>query len=107
MNNKEYLNYLIENYQMNNANSEGLKDYLRQVRASLNPSGKEETQTSTSKGFQKSIGSGKITGGMNMYPEHESKNTIFNQQGATNFFMLALLTFFFETMFILLSLYIY
>ena len=99
MNNKEYLEYLITNYQKNNTQDENLKEYLR-------PS-KEESQTNSSKQFQKSIGPGNVTGGCNMYPTYESKNTIFNQQGTTNFFMLALITFFFETIFILLSLYIY
>lgn len=107
MDNKEYLEKLIENYKARNNSTEGLIEYLKQVNSTINQSTKEESSISPSKGYQKTIGAGKVTGGLNMYPEHESKGTIFNQQGITNFFMLGFITLFFEAMFILLSLCIY
>lgn len=107
MDNKQYLEYLITSYIAKNNSTEGLKEYLQQVSEVINPADKEENQVSNSKGYQKTLGTGKVTGGVNMYPVHEAKNTIFNQRGITNFFMLGFITFFFEIIFILLSLCIY
>lgn len=107
MDNKQYLEYLIQSYIAKNNSAEGLKEYLQQVSTTISPTSQEEVQNSPSKGYQKTLGTGSATGGLNMYPEHNEKSTIFNQQGITNFFMLGLITLFFETIFILLSLCIY
>lgn len=107
MDNKEYLEKLIQDYKAKNNSREGLIEYLKQVNNAIASPTQEEKGVSASKGYQKKIGTGSLTGGLNMYPEYEQKNTIFNQQGITNFLMLGLITFFFEVMFILLSLCIY
>ena len=107
MDNKQYLEHLITAYVAKNNSTEGLKEYLKQVSNAINPIEKEESHTTNSKSHQKTLGTGKVTGGLNMYPVHEQKNTIFNQRGITNFFMLCFITLFFETIFILLSLCIY
>ena len=50
----------------------------------------------------KSIGAGSVTGGLSMYPVYDEKKA-----GKLNIILLAVLSFFFETLFILLSLFIY
>lgn len=107
MNNKEYLEKLIENYKAQNNSTDGLIEYLKQVNSAISQTKQEESQNSPSKAYQKTIGTGKVTGGLNMYPEHQQQNSIFNQQGIVNFFMLGFITLFFEMLFILLSLCIY
>lgn len=107
MDNKQYLEYLIAAYVAKNKSTDGLKEYLQQVSGVIGSESKEESQSVASKGYQKTLGTGKVAGGLNMYPQHQEKNTIFNQHGIINFFMLGFITFFFEAIFILLSLCIY
>ena len=107
MDNKQYLEYLIASYVAKNKSTDGLKEYLQQVSKMIGTETKEESQSVTSKGYQKTLGAGKVTGGLNMYPQHQEKSTIFNQHGIVNFFMLSFITLLFEGIFILLSLCIY
>lgn len=107
MDNKQYLETLIANYIAKNKTTEGLKEYLMQVRQVALPSQKEEDGPSQTKVSQKKIGTGTVTGGLNMYPEHHEQNSIFNQHGIVNFLMLGFITLFFEVFFILISLCIY
>ncbi len=50
----------------------------------------------------KTIGAGNVTGGLSMYPVYDDKKA-----GKLNVFLLAILSFFFETFFIILSIYIF
>lgn len=107
MNNKEYLEHLINNYIARNNSKEGLKEYLQHVSEVMNSSkeAKENSSDGNSKGFQKVYKNSNYKG-YNMYSNDE-RDTIFNQQGIVNFLMLGLLSFFFEILFVILSLCIY
>lgn len=107
MNNKEYLEHLINNYIARNNSKEGLKEYLQQVNKVINPINeeKENSQDGSSKGFQKVYKSSNYKD-YKLYSGGEN-NSIFDQRGIVNFLMLGLLSFFFEVLFVVLSLCIY
>lgn len=111
MDNIEYLEQLIDTYMKENdaPTPEGLKNYLMAIRKNLSPGSMETSSASKGKAIQKSLGTGNVTGGLNMYPEYQDKDEgfLFNQQGITNFFSLALITFSFSILFIIISLFIY
>lgn len=107
MDNKEYLELLINSYIEQNKTTAGLPEYLKEAKNLFYTKQKEESGKTETKVAQKKIGAGSVTGGLNMYPEHHEQNFIFNQHGITNFFMLSFITLLSEVLFILISLCIY
>ena len=107
MNNKEYLEHLINNYITKNNSTVGLKEYLQQVNKVIRPINEEQEEISDSngKGFQKVYKSSSYKT-YNLYSNMEDA-TIFDKRGFANFLMLGLLSFFFEVLFVILSLCIY
>ena len=75
MDNKQYLEHLIANYIEKHKTKDGLKEYLAQINQLLYPTAKEENGPSQTKVAQKKIGTGTVTGGLNMYPEHQEQNS--------------------------------
>ncbi|MBE6159649.1 MAG: hypothetical protein E7157_01220 [Lactobacillales bacterium] len=76
------------------------EEILKEVVQTVNTEETSNQENITSK--TKKMGVGNVTGGLNMYPEHEEKKT-----GMINVITLSILSFIFEVLFIYLSIIIF